>query len=64
MLVEPSYGDTSIAPGIADLALLSDKRNLVWSIHDFFAGGDDDGYTASGAQTGTYVGNGGRGLPE
>lgn len=63
VLVEPSYGDTSIAPGIADLSLLSDRRNVVWSIHDFFAGGDDDGYTASGAQAGAYVGSGTTGYP-
>jgi hypothetical protein len=61
ILLEPSYGDTSIAGSLADFSRLSDKRNVVWQLHDYFAGGDDDGYRSDGAQTGTYVWDGATG---
>jgi hypothetical protein len=58
IMIEPSYGDSSIAGSLADFANLTNKANVVWSLHDYFGGGDDDGYDASGAQTGTYLWNG------
>lgn len=58
LLIEPTYGDSSIADSLANFSLLTHRANIVWSIHDFFAGGDGDGYAANGAQTGTYTWNG------
>jgi Cellulase (glycosyl hydrolase family 5) len=58
ILVEPSYGDTSVAGGLAEFSNLTNRRNIVWSIHDYFAGGDDDGYGADGRQVGRYTWNG------
>jgi len=55
VLIEPTYGDTSIAGRLADFANLTHRRNVVWSLHDYFAGGDDDGYAADGRQTGRYA---------
>ena len=63
VLVEPTYGDTSVAGDLADFSNLTDKRNVVWSIHDYFAGGDDDGYAADGAKAGVYVYGGHTGYP-
>ena len=63
VLVEPTYGDTSVAGDLADFSNLTDKRNVVWSIHDYFAGGDDDGYAADGSKTGVYVYGGRTGYP-
>jgi Cellulase (glycosyl hydrolase family 5) len=63
ILVEPTYGDTSVAGGLADFSNLTDRRNVVWSIHDYFAGGDDDGYGADGGQVGTYTWNSTAGYP-
>lgn len=63
ILVEPSYGDTSVAGGLAEFSKLTDRRNVVWSIHDYFAGGDDDGYGADGRQVGSYAWNGTSGYP-
>ncbi len=63
ILVEPSYGDTSVAAGGADFSNLTDRRNLVWSFHDYFAGGHDVGYAADGRQVGTYVWDGEAGYP-
>jgi hypothetical protein len=66
VLLEPTYGDTSIAGTLADFSNLTNRRNVVWSLHDYFAGGDDDGYNSSGAQAGTYVWDGttGYGTPD
>ncbi len=58
ILIEPTFGDTSIAGHLADFANLADRRNIVWSIHDFFAGGPNDGYSASGSQQGDYTWSG------
>ena len=63
VLVEPTYGDTSVAGDLADFSNLTDKRNVVWSIHDYFAGGDDDGYAADGSKSGAYVYGGRTGYP-
>jgi hypothetical protein len=58
ILVEPSYGDTSVAGSLAHLSSLGGGRNLVWSLHDYFAGGDDDGYDRDGGQAGAYTWDG------
>jgi hypothetical protein len=58
IMIEPTYGDSSIAGSLADFANLTNKTNVVWSLHDYFGGGDDDGYSSSGAQSGTYLWNG------
>ena len=63
VLIEPSYGDTSIAGDLADFSNLTHRSNVVWSIHDYFAGGDDDGYAADGSQKGRYTWNGRTGYP-
>lgn len=54
VLVEPSYGDSSLAPRCADLARLTYRRNIVVSVHDYFVGGDDDGFGADCAQAGRH----------
>ena len=63
VMVEPTYGDTSIAGRLADFANLRHRSNVVWSVHDYFAGGDDDGYAADGRQAGRYVFDGRTGYP-
>ena len=63
ILVEPTYGDTSIAGSLADFSNLTVKSNVVWTIHDYFAGGDEDGYNADGSKAGNYVFGGTGGYP-
>jgi hypothetical protein len=63
VLIEPSYGDTSIAGHLANFSSLRHRANVVWSIHDYFAGGDDDGYAADGGQVGRYAWDGRTGYP-
>jgi hypothetical protein len=63
ILIEPTYGDTSIAGRLADFSNLTHRSNVVWSIHDYFAGGDDDGYAADGRQVGRYAFDGRTGYP-
>lgn len=46
--VEPTYGSSSFAAGCADFAKLTFRSNVVIHYHDYFAGGDDDGFAASG----------------
>jgi Cellulase (glycosyl hydrolase family 5) len=58
VLIEPTYGDTSIAGSLADFANLTHRSNVVWSIHDYFAGGDGDGYRSDGGQVGDYTWDG------
>jgi hypothetical protein len=58
ILVQPSYGDTSVAGNLAHLSNLGGGSNLVWSLHDYFAGGDDDGYDRNGGQAGAYTWDG------
>ena len=58
ILVEPSYGDSSALGSDVDFRLLSDRRNIVWAPHDYFAGGDATGYDAQGWQRGSYVWDG------
>lgn len=57
VVIEPTYGDSSVAGSLANFANLTHRANIVWSIHDFFAGGGD-GYSADGGQTGTYTWDG------
>jgi hypothetical protein len=63
VMVEPTYGDSSIAGRLADFANLTHRRNVVWSVHDYFAGGDDDGYAADGREAGRYTFDGRTGYP-
>lgn len=58
VLVEPTYGDTSLRAGCADLASLVYRRDVVISIHDYFAGGDADGFGTGCRQTGRYAWDG------
>lgn len=55
VILEPTGGGTSISGSLANFATLTDKTNVVWSIHDYFAGGDDDGYNADGSVAGNYT---------
>ena len=55
VLVEPTYGDTSIEGDCADLANLTHRTNVAFSIHDYFAGGDDDGFGVGCRQVGDYA---------
>jgi endoglycosylceramidase len=63
VMIEPTYGDSSIAGRLADFRNLTHRRNVVWSIHDYFAGGDHDGYAADGSPKGRYVFDGRTGYP-
>jgi hypothetical protein len=58
ILIQPSYGDTSVAGNLAHLSNLGARSNLVWSLHDYFAGRDDDGYDRNGGQVGAYTWDG------
>ncbi|WP_433479100.1 glycoside hydrolase family 5 protein [Spirillospora sp. CA-142024] len=44
IMVEPTYGDARVPD--ADLAALTptDRSNLIWSVHDYYAGNDGVGY--------------------
>ncbi|HEX2234046.1 MAG TPA: cellulase family glycosylhydrolase [Thermoleophilaceae bacterium] len=46
VMIEPSFGNSSMVG--ADLGLLRDKRNLVFSLHDYYAGGAGEGYRPTG----------------
>ncbi len=56
VLIEPAYGDTFVAA--SDFGGLTHRSNVVWSLHDYFAGGDADGYNADGSQAGRYTWDG------
>lgn len=58
VLVEPTYGDTSLRAGCADLGSLVYRRDVVISIHDYFAGGDGDGFGEGCRQRGRYAWDG------
>jgi hypothetical protein len=58
VLVEPSYGDSSMSGRCADLSNLRRRGNVVFSIHDYFAGGDRDGFGADCGQAGRYAWDG------
>jgi hypothetical protein len=55
IFVEPTYGDSSLAADCADLASLTHRRNIVVSIHDYFAGADRDGFGEDCGQAGRYA---------
>jgi hypothetical protein len=55
VIVEPTYGDTSIAGACADLKNLKYRRNVVFSVHLYFVGRDDDGFGAHCEQRGRYA---------
>ncbi|MEA2250677.1 MAG: endoglycosylceramidase [Solirubrobacteraceae bacterium] len=63
VLIEPTYGDTSIAGKLANFANLRHRANVVWSIHDYFAGGSATGYGPDGRQVGDYTFDGTAGYP-
>lgn len=48
VMFEPSFGDSSMAG--ANLKLLGDTSNLVFSMHDYYAGGSGAGYQPNGSQ--------------
>jgi hypothetical protein len=50
VLFEPSFGDSSMAG--ADLGLLGPTKNLVFSMHDYYAGGAGNGYAPTGELVG------------
>lgn len=56
LMIEPITGDSSW-DGV-NWGILQNKHNLVLSHHSYFAGNDDDGYSASGWGTGDSVSNG------
>lgn len=54
--VSPDFGNSSWDPAFADLGLLTDRRNVVIEIHDYYAGGAGAGFArddgrAAGAWT-------------
>jgi Cellulase (glycosyl hydrolase family 5) len=55
VIVEPTYGDTSVAGACADLGTLKHRRNVVFSLHFYFVGRDDDGFGAHCEQRGRYA---------
>jgi hypothetical protein len=55
VMIEPTYGDTSIGSACADFSNLTQRDNVVFSIHDYFAGGDDDGFGTGCRQAGRYA---------
>jgi len=63
VLVQPTYGDTSIQGACADLSNLTHRANVAFSIHDYFAGGDDDGFGPGCGQAGVYAWHARAGYP-
>ena len=55
-MIEPSFGDSDLRT--ANFDLLSDQRNLVLSVHDYYAGGAGDGYGPGLGQRGSYAWDG------
>jgi hypothetical protein len=54
LMFEPAYGDASMV-GV-DLAILGDTRNIVFSLHDYYAGGPGTGYAPTGERLGAAAG--------
>lgn len=52
VMIEPSFGNSSMAG--ADLGLIADRRNLVFQLHDYYAGGAGAGYRPSGERAYRY----------
>jgi hypothetical protein len=44
LLLERIFGISSVEPRFIDFAIQHDRRNLVWLIHDYFAGGGAGGF--------------------
>ena len=61
VMIEPSFGDSDLRT--ANFDLLSDRRNLVLSVHDYYAGGAGDGYGPGLEQRGSYAWDGTSGYP-
>jgi hypothetical protein len=58
--IEGGYGTSNLGPGCADFSKLTVRENVVIQYHDYFAGGDDNGFASSGCGTaGHYTWNGG-----
>ena len=58
VMVEPSYGDSPITAGCADLGELRQPHQVVFSVHAYFAGGDDDGFDERCWRAGRYAADG------
>jgi endoglycosylceramidase len=58
VMIEPTYGDTSIRGACADFSNLTHRANVIFSVHDYFAGGDDDGFGPGCRQAGRYAWDG------
>ncbi len=61
VMIEPSFGDSDMRD--ADFGLLTDRRNLVLSVHDYYAGGAGEGYGPGLEQRGSYTWDGTSGYP-
>jgi Cellulase (glycosyl hydrolase family 5)/Fibronectin type III domain/Calcineurin-like phosphoesterase len=61
VLIEPSYGDSSMTG--AAFSNLTNRSNVVYSLHDYYAGGAGAGYNSGGGQTGYYTWDGTTGYP-
>jgi hypothetical protein len=61
VMVEPAYGDSDIRG--ANFGLVGNKRNVVYSLHDYYAGGAGDGYGSDLLQQGNYVWDDTKGYP-
>lgn len=61
--IEPTWGSSGITGTLIDFSILPFRDNVVWQLHDYFAGGDDDGYDAAGIPRGSYVFDGNSGYP-
>src|SRR5919108_2201241 len=55
VIVEPTYGETSIAGACTDLTNLTHRRNVVFSVHLYFVGRDDNRFGAHCEQRGRYA---------
>ncbi len=62
LIVEPISGNVDSRK--LDFSQLHDKTNVIYSLHYYYAGGDDDGYSAAGwATAGNFTWNGTSGYP-
>lgn len=48
IVIEPTYGDAKVPASAFSAFTLADRKNLVWSIHDYYVGGAGDGYRQDG----------------
>jgi hypothetical protein len=62
LIVEPISGNVDSRK--LDFSLLTDKTNVIYSLHYYYAGGDDDGYSTAGwATAGNFTWDGTSGYP-